>query len=252
MPAYNAAQTLEQTCTEVLAQPFVDDVIIVDDCSSDDTGMCARQLIDRFGGDRLRYHRIERNRGYGGNQKTCYALALAGGADIVIMVHPDYQYTPLLIPAMASMIGNGLYRCVIGSRILGGGALKGGMPFYKYIANRILTFFQNLVFGAKLSEYHTGYRAFSADLIRSLELEGNSDDFLFDNQMLAQILWSGTTVAEVSCPTKYFEECSSINFRRSCTYGIGCLQVALLYLLCRTGWKKHRLFPASERSRSRS
>ena len=249
MPAYNAALTLERTCTEVLAQPFVDDVIIVDDCSGDDTGPCARQLIERYGADRVRYHRIDRNRGYGGNQKTCYALALAGGAEIVVMVHPDYQYTPLLIPAMVSMIGNGLYRCVIGSRILGGGALKGGMPLYKYLANRVLTLFQNLVFGAKLSEYHTGYRAFSAELIRALDLEGNSDDFLFDNQMLAQILWSGATVAEVSCPTKYFAECSSIDFRRSCRYGLGCLKVALQYLLCRMGAGRCRLFPAAERGR---
>jgi glycosyltransferase involved in cell wall biosynthesis len=175
------------------------------------------------------------NLGYGGYQKSCYRLALEAGADIVIMVHPDCQYTPKLIPAMASMIANGLYACVLGSRILGGQALKGGMPRWKYVANRVLTFSMNLLFGAKLSEYHTGYRAFSRDLLRRLPLDRNMDDFAFDAQMLAEILWTGAVIAEVSCPTVYFKDASSINFRRSVTYGIGCLATALEYRLCRWG-----------------
>ncbi len=230
MPAYNAEKTLKKTHQEVLEQEIVDLVIIVDDASSDNTTEVAANLPET-----VIYTHIE-NKGYGGNQKSCYRLAIENGADIIIMVHPDYQYTPLLIPAMASMIANGLYHCVLGSRILGGHALRGGMPLWKYIANRFLTFSENLLTGAKLSEYHTGYRAFSRELIETLPLESNSDDFIFDNQMLAQILWHGYQIAEVSCPTKYFLEASSINFVRSCKYGFGCLSVALQYRLARLGF----------------
>ncbi|MBU2027149.1 MAG: glycosyltransferase family 2 protein, partial [Proteobacteria bacterium] len=205
MPAYNAAKTLQQTYDEVMAQGIVDLVILVDDASRDETPAIASGLPHT----KMFVH--ERNKGYGGNQKTCYRMALEAGADIVIMVHPDYQYTPKLIPAMATMIGNDLYPCVLGSRILGGYALKGGMPVWKYIANRFLTLVENILLGAKLSEYHTGYRAFSRELLQNLSLDGNSDDYLFDNQMLAQIIWQGCTIAEVSCPTKYFTEASSIN-----------------------------------------
>lgn len=236
MPAYNAASTLEKTHAEVLAQGIVDRVVVVDDQSRDETVKIAEQL------ERTTVHVHPRNRGYGGNQKSCYKIALEAGADIVIMVHPDYQYTPLLIPAMASMIGNGLYHCVLGSRILGGGALKGGMPFWKYVSNRFLTAGENLLLGAKLSEYHTGYRAFSRELLERLPLEGNSDDFVFDNQMLAQIWWAGATIAEVSCPTKYFPEASSINFQRSVTYGLGCLNVALRFRLAKMGLLGSPLF----------
>ncbi len=235
MPAYNAAKTLVQTYREVVAQPFVDQVVVVDDASCDETAEIARSL------DGVIFHRLERNSGYGGNQKKCYELALAAGADVVIMVHPDYQYTPLLIPAMAAMIGGGLYHCVLGSRILGGRVLSGGMPLYKYVGNRFLTFVENCFLGAKLSEYHTGYRAFSRELLESLDLSGNSDDFIFDNEMLVQIAWSGAIIAEVSCPTKYFPEASSINFCRSSIYGLGCLHAGLRYRLARwklLGWKK--------------
>ena len=235
MPAYNAAETLLRTYREVIAQPFVDQVVVVDDASCDETAAIASAL------DGVIFHRLEHNRGYGGNQKTCYKLALDAGADIVIMVHPDYQYTPLLIPAMASMIGSGLYHCVLGSRILGGRALAGGMPLYKYISNRVLTLVENCFLGAKLSEYHTGYRAFSRELLESLDLSGNSDDFIFDNEMLVQIVWSGAIIAEVSCPTRYFPEASSINFRRSAVYGLGCLHAALRYRLARWNllpWEK--------------
>lgn len=238
MPAYNAAQTLEKTHREVQDQDLVDLVIVVDDASSDETSALAGELSNTI------VHTHIKNRGYGGNQKSCYRLALEHGADIVIMVHPDYQYTPQLIPAMATMIGNGLYHCVLGSRILGGYALKGGMPIWKYIANRFLTFAENLLVGAKLSEYHTGYRAFSRQLLETLPLENNSDDFIFDNQMLGQILWYGYQIAEVSCPTKYFAEASSINFVRSCKYGFGCLGVGLRYRLARWGLvRSERLFP---------
>lgn len=229
MPAYNAAQTLRRTYDEVMAQGVVDRVVVVDDASRDETAAMARELPD------VTVHVHEKNLGYGGNQKTCYRLALAEGADVVIMVHPDYQYTPRLIPAMASMIASGLYDCVLGSRILGGGALAGGMPHWKYVANRALTLAENLLLGAKLSEYHTGYRAFSRRLLERLPLEKNSDDFVFDNEMLAQILWRGTFIAEVSCPTLYFPEASSINFRRSVRYGFGCLRVALAYRLAKLG-----------------
>jgi len=223
MPAYNAARTLRKTHQDVLAQEIVDQVILVDDCSRDATVEIASTLPGTL------VHVHARNRGYGGNQKTCYRLALENGADIVIMIHPDYQYTPLLIPAMASMIANGLYSFVIGSRILGGYALKGGMPIWKYLANRSLTAVQNLLLGAKLSEYHSGYRAYSRELLLAIDFEKNSDDFVFDAQMLAQIIRLGHVVAEISCPTKYFREASSINFRRSVVYGLGCLAVALKY-----------------------
>jgi len=237
MPAYNAAQTLRKTWDEVMAQEIVDLIIVVDDRSQDETVSIAKALPDTL------VYTHEKNLGYGGNQKTCYRLALEAGGDIVIMVHPDYQYTPKLIPAMASMIGNGLYHCVLGSRILGGYALKGGMPAWKYIANRFLTFAENLLLEAKLSEYHTGYRAFSRELLERLPLESNSDDFVFDNQMLAQILWFGYTVAEVSCPTKYFPEASSINLVRSIKYGFGCLMTALLFRLGKMKIISSKLFP---------
>jgi len=237
MPAYNAAKTLRKTYDEVMEQGIVDLVILVDDASNDETSAIASSLPHT----NVFVH--ERNRGYGGNQKTCYRMALDVGADIVIMVHPDYQYTPQLIPAMATMIGNGLYPCVLGSRILGGYALKGGMPPWKYLANRFLTLAENILIGAKLSEYHTGYRAFSRELLESLNMDENSDDFLFDNQMLAQIIWLGFTIAEVSCPTKYFAEASSINLRRSIRYGIGCLMTALTFRLAKMGIIRSRLFP---------
>lgn len=227
MPAYNAAQTLRKTYDEVIAQEIVDRVIVVDDNSSDETVAIAKAM------PRTLVYTHDRNRGYGGNQKSCYRLALEAGGDIIIMVHPDYQYTPQLIPAMASMIGNRLYHCVLGSRILGGYALKGGMPIWKYIANRVLTLAENIMLGAKLSEYHTGFRAFSRHLLERLPIEANSDDFVFDNQMLAQILWAGYTVAEVSCPTRYFADASSINFFKSVRYGWGCLQTALNFRLAK-------------------
>ena len=237
MPAYNAAQTLRSTYDEVMAQDVVDLVIIVDDASNDETTAVAATLPNTI------LHTHPTNLGYGANQKTCYSLALQHGADIIIMVHPDYQYTPKLIPAMASMIGNDLYPCILGSRILGGYALKGKMPIWKYVANRFLTLVENLLTGAKLSEYHTGYRAFSRKLLEQLPLETNSDDFVFDNQMLAQILWFGHTIAEVSCPTRYFSEASSINFWRSIKYGFGCLWTALKFRLARWNLIKSKLFP---------
>ncbi|MFA5239649.1 MAG: glycosyltransferase family 2 protein [Phycisphaerae bacterium] len=237
MPAYNAAQTLRQTYDEVMAQNVVDLIIVVDDASSDQTTAIAKTLPKTI------VHTHPKNQGYGANQKTCYKLALEAGADIVIMVHPDYQYTPKLIPAMASMIGNELYHCVLGSRILGGYALKGGMPLWKYVSNRLLTLVENIMTGAKLSEYHSGYRAFSRQLLEKLPLERNSDDFVFDNQMLAQILWLDYKIAEVSCPTKYFAEASSINFRHSLNYGFGCLNTAIEYRLARMHLIKSRLFP---------
>lgn len=225
MPAYNAARTLKKTYDEVIAQDCVDLVILVDDASSDNTVEIAGKL------EKIKVFHNDMNIGYGGNQKICYRKALEEKADIIIMVHPDYQYTPKLIPSMVSLIGSGLYHCVIGSRILGGQAMKGGMPFWKYASNRALTFIENLFLGAKLSEYHTGYRAFSAELLRSLPLAENSDDFVFDNQVLAEIIWSGCTIAEISCPTKYFPEASSINFRRSVIYGIDCLLTSLEFFL---------------------
>src|SRR5271155_5092986 len=214
MPAYNAAKTVIVTVDEVRQQQIVDEIILVDDRSRDNTVEVARSLPC------MQVHVHEVNKGYGGNQKTCYRLALEAGGDIIIMVHPDYQYTPKLLLAMVSIIGNGLHPCVLGSRILGGYSLKGGMPVWKYVANRFLTAAENILIGAKLSEYHTGYRAFSKELLQTLDLSHNSDDFVFDNQMLAQIFWHGFTIGEVSCPTKYFTDASSINFKRSCKYGL--------------------------------
>jgi len=236
MPAYNAAKTLRKTYNEVMAQKIVDKVIIVDDASRDETFVIAQDLPETM------VHQHLNNMGYGANQKSCYKLALDAGADIIIMVHPDYQYTPKLIPALASLIGNGLYHCVIGSRILGGYALKGGMPAWKYIANRFLTLIENLLLNAKLSEYHSGYRAFSRELIESLPLDFNSDDFVFDNQMLAQILWNGYQIAEVSCPTKYFADASSINLAHSIRYGIGCLYTALAFRLAKMKMIESKIF----------
>lgn len=227
LPAYNAAKTLEMTWSEI---PFdyVDDVVLVDDASRDDTAERARQL-----GIKTIVHTA--NRGYGGNQKTCYAEAVALGADIVIMLHPDYQYTPKLIVAMASMIAWGEFDAVLASRILGTGALVGGMPLYKYVSNRLLTFVENILLGQKLSEYHTGYRAFSREVLERLSLATNSDDFIFDNQMIAQICWEGFRIGEVSCPTKYFPESSSISFRRSVVYGLGVIRTALHFRLAKHG-----------------
>jgi len=245
MPAYNAAQTLRKTYDEVMAQGVVDQVIVVDDGSGDDTVAIAEQLPE------VRVYVHAQNKGYGANQKTCYRLALEEGAGIIIMVHPDYQYTPRLIPAMASLIGSGLYPCVLGSRILGGYALRGGMPWWKYVSNRLLTAAENMLTGAKLSEYHTGYRAFSRELLEALPLEENSDDFVFDNQMLCQILWRGATIAEVSCPTKYFPEASSINFRRSVRYGFGCLGTGARFWLARRGLLSAAAFPPALRDTHR-
>jgi len=227
LPAYNAEKTLEMTYREIPFE-FVDDVVLVDDASRDNTAEMARRL-----GIRTVVH--EENRGYGGNQKTCYRTALGLGGDIVIMLHPDYQYTPHLLAAMAAMIAYGEFDAVLASRILGVGALKGGMPLYKYIANRVLTLVENLLLGHKLSEYHTGYRAFSREILEKLPLDENSDDFVFDNQMLAQIVWYGYRIGEISCPTKYFKEASSINFRRSVVYGFGVLKTALQFRLQKWG-----------------
>jgi len=237
MPAYNAAQTLRKTYDEVMAQSVVDLVVLVDDGSYDGTVSIAKTLPD------TKVYAHKKNLGYGANQKTCYRLALKASGDIIIMIHPDYQYTPRLIPAMASMIESGLYECVLGSRILGGYALKGGMPVWKYIANRFLTFVENILIGAKLSEYHTGYRAFSRKLLERLPLDANSDDFVFDNQMLAQIVWLDYTIAEISCPTKYFAEASSINLQRSIKYGFGCLLTAIEFRLAKMKLISSKLFP---------
>ncbi len=228
LPAYNAALTLEQTYREIPLD-IVDEVVLVDDAGNDNTLEVGKKL----GIKHLIRH--EKNRGYGGNQKTCYKKALELGADIIIMVHPDYQYTPKLIPAMSSIISEGLYPVVLGSRILGKGALKGGMPLIKYVANRILTFIQNLILNEKLSEYHTGYRAFSKEVLEALNLEENSDNFIFDNQMLSQIIYAGFPIGEVTCPTKYFAEASSINLKNSAIYGIGCLKVSLEHRMAK--WK---------------
>lgn len=231
LPAYNAAQTLEITYQEI---PFdvVDEVILCDDCSRDNTVDVAREL----GIQHIIRH--ENNKGYGGNQKSLYNKALEIGGDIVIMLHPDYQYTPKLIPAMVNILGEGLYPAVLGSRILGMGALKGGMPLYKYVANRFLTFTQNLLINYKLSEYHTGYRAFHRELLEGIDFNANDDDFVFDNEMLSQIVYAGFDIAEVTCPTKYFEEASSINFRRSMKYGFGVLRVSLQHRLNKWGLLK--------------
>lgn len=239
MPAYNAEATLVRTYQEI-DRELVDEVILVDDHSRDQTVAIAREL-----GLHVLVH--PKNRGYGGNQKTCYGEALRLGADIVVMVHPDYQYTPLLLPALVSMISSGVYDCVIGSRILGGQARSGGMPIYKYVANRLLTVAQNLLMGSKLSEFHTGYRAFSRQVLEQLPLEENSDDFVFDNQMLAQIIASGFRIGEVSCPTRYFAEASSIGLRRSVTYGFGVLETSVRYRLHQWGLRHDRLFDPNGR-----
>ena len=241
MPAYNAEATLRRTYDETMAQEIVDLVIVVDDASHDETLRIAQSLPHTV------VHRHPANLGYGGNQKNCYRLAVEHGGDIVIMVHPDYQYTPKLIPAMAAMIASGHYHCVLASRILGGRALAQGMPWWRYVSNRFLTLVENLLTGAKLSEYHTGYRAFSGELLRILPLEANSNDFVFDNQMLMQILWAGHTIAEISCPTRYFSEASSINFRRSVQYGLGCLATAAGYRLARLGLVRLARYPAGLR-----
>ncbi len=234
MPAYNAEKTLRQTYEE-LPHEYVDEVILVDDASKDHTSRLAREL-----GIKTIIH--PENRGYGGNQKTCYREALAQGADIVVMIHPDYQYSPKLVTAMASMIASGHYDIILGSRILGGGALSGGMPLYKYVANRILTLAENIMLGAKLSEYHTGFRAFRREVLEILPLERNSDDFVFDNEMLAQAVFFGFKIGEVSCPTRYFEEASSINFRRSVKYGFGVLATSAKFLLQKMGIKSFAIF----------
>jgi glycosyltransferase involved in cell wall biosynthesis len=234
MPAYNAAKTLSQTVAEI-PREIVDDIILTDDASRDDTV----QVANALGLHTLRH---ESNRGYGGNQKTCYAAALERGADIVIMLHPDYQYSPRLVAAMASMIASGHYDAVLASRILGKGALAGGMPLYKYVANRALTFVENILLGQKLSEYHTGYRAWSREVLEKLPLLTCSDDFVFDNQMIAQAVHFGYSIGEISCPTKYFDDASSINFRRSVTYGFGVLGTALEYRLNKMGLSKSKLF----------
>lgn len=240
MPAYNAEKTLRQTFAE-LPHEYVDDVILVDDVSQDRTVAVAKEL-----GIKTIIH--DKNRGYGGNQKTCYREALRLGADIVVMVHPDYQYSPRLVTAMASMIVSEHYSVVLGSRILGGEARKGGMPLYKYIANRFLTLVENMVLGIKLSEYHTGFRAFSREVLTTLPLENNSDDFVFDNEMLAQAAYFGFKIGEISCPTKYFAESSSINFARSVKYGFGVLATTLKYYLQRHGVRNFPLFDNSKRS----
>ena len=235
LPAYNAAQTLEQTYREI---PFdlVDEVVLVDDASNDNTVTVAKEI----GIKHIIAH--QKNKGYGGNQKSCYAKALELGGDIVIMLHPDYQYTPKLIPAMVSIIGNGLFPVVLGSRILGNGALKGGMPLYKYFANRLLTLSQNILVGQKLSEYHTGYRAFNKEVLTTINLAANSDDFVFDNQMLSQIIYADFSIGEVTCPTKYFDEASSINFSRSVTYGLGVLKTSLMHRLQKWGLAKFNIY----------
>jgi glycosyltransferase involved in cell wall biosynthesis len=235
LPAYNASATLEQTYAEI-PHDIVDDVILVDDASRDDTIAVAKKI----GIAAVIVH--EKNRGYGGNQKTCYDTALSRGADIVVMLHPDYQYTPKLIPAMASMIASGLYQVVFGSRILGRGAIRGGMPRYKYVANRFLTLAQNLALGQKLSEYHTGYRAFAREVLEKIDYHANSDDFVFDNEIVAQIFNAGYDIAEVTCPTKYFKEASSINLQRSVVYGLGVLRVSLEFLLQKSRMVRFKKF----------
>lgn len=238
LPAYNAVRTLEKTLCEI-PNDIVDEIILTDDASTDDTLELAR---------RLNIHHVlchDKNKGYGANQKTCYKKALELNADIIVMLHPDYQYTPKLIPSMVYLIANEVYPVVLGSRILGGGALKGGMPLYKYVANRLLTFFQNMMTGAKLSEYHTGYRAFRADVLHTINWKKNSDNFIFDNQFLAQILFAGFKVAEISCPARYFAEASSINLKHSISYGVGVVKVSLKYFLQKIGLINSSLFRKS-------
>ena len=235
LPAYNAEKTLEKTYREI---PFdiVDEVVLVDDASRDGTLELANSLGIRH------TIRHERNRGYGGNQKTCYAKALELGADIVVMLHPDYQYTPKLIHSMVAVIANGVFPVVFASRILGNGALEGGMPIYKYVSNRVLTLTQNLLLGQKLSEYHTGYRAYSREVLEAVRLEACDDDFIFDNEIVSQIFFKGFRIGEITCPTKYFAEASSINFRRSLKYGLGCLRVSIVHRLCLWGLMRSRLY----------
>ena len=241
MPAYNAEKTLERTYAEI-PMNIVDNIILVDDASIDSTTELARNL----GIEHVIQH--SKNKGYGGNQKTCYNKALEIGSDIVVMLHPDYQYTPLLLQSICYMMANGLYEVVVASRILGRGALSGGMPRYKYYANRALTLFQNLVMAQKLSEYHTGYRAFTKEVLQDINFNDNSDDFVFDNQMLAQIFFAGYNIGEISCPTKYFREASSINFRRSVKYGFGVLGVAIAYRLQKMKLAKFKIFKINNRN----
>ena len=240
MPAYNAERTIEQTWREVVEQEVVDLVVVVDDGSRDRTATVARSL------GKVVVHSHPNNLGYGANQKTCYRLALQHGADIVVMVHPDYQYTPKLIPAMVDLVASGLYACVLGSRILGGQALKGGMPVWRYVANRGLTLVGNLLLGTKVSEFHTGYRAFSRELLERLPLEANSDDFVFDNEVLAETIWLRYAIGEVSCPTRYAPDASSITFGRSVRYGFGCLATALVFRMTRWGLVRSRRFPSRD------
>jgi glycosyltransferase involved in cell wall biosynthesis len=235
LPAYNASKTIEMTYNEIDFS-IVDDVILVDDLSKDDTVEVGKKL----GIQHIIIHK--KNTGYGGNQKSCYNKALEIGADIVVMLHPDYQYTPKLIPSMTHLIASGLYHVVLGSRILGKGALQGGMPLIKYVANRGLTLFQNILMNAKLSEYHTGYRAFSREVLEKVNYNANSDNFVFDNQMLAQIWYAGYEIAEITCPTKYFDDASSINFKNSSVYGIGVLKTSVQYRLQKWGWMKNKIF----------
>ena len=237
MPAYNAARTIEQTWREVIAHDVVDLIVVVDDASQDATLELARGL------PKVVAHGHPSNRGYGANQKTCYRLALDHGADIVVMIHPDYQYTPKLIPAMVGLVASRLYHCVLASRILGGQALQGGMPLWRYVANRVLTLLGNLLLGTKVSEFHTGYRAYSRELLERLPLDANSDDFVFDNQVLAETVWLGYTIGEVSCPTRYAADSSSINFSRSVRYGFGCLSTAAQFRLARWGLLRSSKFP---------
>ncbi len=247
MPAYNAARTLEKTHGEILEEEIVDLVIVVDDASRDETTRIARQL------PKTEVHTHSKNAGYGANQKTCYAAALAAGADIVVMIHADYQYTPKLLPAMVAMIANDVHKCVLGSRILGGYARAhhakggGGMPLWKYVANRFLTATENILLGCKLSEFHTGYRAFDREVLEKTPWQGNSNDFIFDNEIIAQILWESFSIGEVSCPTKYFAEASSINFVRSVKYGFGCLCVGLRFRLAKWHLLSSRFFPLPRR-----
>lgn len=240
MPAYNAEKTIARTYREIVDQGIVDVIIIVDDASDDETVEIANKLRSDNAKTIIQAH--EKNRGYGGNQKTCYKLALAEGADIVILIHPDYQYTPKLIPAMAGMITSGIYSCVLASRVLVAGALKGGMPFWKYVINRFLTAMENLIIGAGLSEYHTGYRAFSRKLLENIHLDSNSNDFIFDNEIILQILWCKYPIGEISCPTNYFPEASVIGFWSGAKYGFGCIYAALIYRLARMRLIKSGLF----------
>ena len=241
LPAYNAAKTLKQTYDEI-DRSLVDEVVLVDDNSKDNTIEVARAI----GINHIIQHDV--NKGYGGNQKSCYNKAIELKADIIVMLHPDYQYTPALIASMANLIANNVYPVVLGSRILGKGALKGGMPIYKYIFNRLLTFTQNLLMWQKLSEYHTGYRTYHKDVLLSIPFQNNSDDFIFDNELLAQIFYRGYEIAEITCPTKYFDEASSINFKRSSIYGLGVLRVSIQYALQKLGIGKFSIFREMERS----